>query len=432
MEGLKSLLASKKKALKTESNTPNASRYTKRAELEARELKRRREEEAEDMKRKEKLRKQRGGAAPGAGTTPDDANRAGEHARAARDASTSVAVPAEVLALTQDEVTRRLRLLKEPKRLFGEKDEDRLVRLVNAEKSFRAVEEDAGGQQANLHLMFERQEKEAALQELAEKAKTQGNEAREGTAPDDAGDELMASFKRAAEAAAELAMSTEELIDKRIQDWMQEWANELARRPPEERMTAAGKQADVRYKETKEYFRPLHARLQKKTIDAELLAGLKLITDAMKERNYLHAYKIYMGVAIGNSPWPIGVTHIGLHERAGRERIGHKKNSRSTTHIMTDEASRKYIQALKRLMTFCQRKYPTDPSRCMDFDANNALGDGRSNKLLLLEAEAAGDTGTNRDKAVPLPQTERWENVVKAELRRQEKEAERREKGARV
>ena len=93
-------------------------------------------------------------------------------------------------------------------------------------------------------------------------------------------------------------------------------------------------------------------------------------------------------------------------------------------------ASRKYIQALKRLMTFCQRKYPTDPSRCMDFDANNALGDGRSNKLLLLEAEAAGDTGTNRDKAVPLPQTERWENVVKAELRRQEKE--RIEKGGRA
>ena len=157
-------------------------------------------------------------------------------------------------------------------------------------------------------------------------------------------DELMASFKRAAEAAAELAMSTEDIIDKRIQNWMQEWANELARRAPEERMTAAGKQADVRYKETKEYFRPLHARLQKKTIDTELLAGLKLITDAMKERNYLHAYKIYMGVAIGNSPWPIGVTHIGLHERAGRERIGHKKNAQSTTHIMTDEASRKYIQ----------------------------------------------------------------------------------------
>ena len=32
-------------------------------------------------------------------------------------------------------------------------------------------------------------------------------------------------------------------------------------------------------------------------------------------------------------------------------------------HIMNDEATRKFIQAIKRLMTFCQRRYPTDPSR---------------------------------------------------------------------
>jgi len=88
---------------------------------------------------------------------------------------------------------------------------------------------------------------------------------------------------------------------------------------------------------------------------------------------------------------------------------------------MADEASRKYIQALKRLMTFVQRRYPTDPSRCMDFDANNSLGDGRSNKLLLLEAEAAGDPGTKLGKPVPLPETARWKNVISAELRRQEK-----------
>lgn len=30
---------------------------------------------------------------------------------------------------------------------------------------------------------------------------------------------------------------------------------------------------------------------------------------------------------------------------------------------MNDEATRKFIQAIKRLMTFCQRRYPTDPSR---------------------------------------------------------------------
>jgi len=386
MDGLRGLLAKKKAELRPrslqEENAP--SKYVKRSVLEERELKRRREEEREDTERKQALlqeRKKRLGVKESAPDIDDLAG--GGREGNPTDASTSVAVPPEILALSHDEVTRRLRLLKEPKRLFGETDNDRYVRLALAEKSFRVVEEDAGGQQANLHLLFERQEKEEIerkLKEAADRNETgpaadAGNAAAAGTQQTSDDDELMASFKRAAEVAAELALSTEDIIDRRIKNWMEEWARELARRSPEEKATAAGKQADVRYKETKEYFRPLHSRLQKKTIDTDLLAGLKIITDAMKERNYLHAYKIYMGVAIGNSPWPIGVTHIGLHERANRERIGHKKNEQGKTHIMADEASRKYIQALKRLMTFVQRRYPTDPSRCMDFDANNSLGD---------------------------------------------------------
>lgn len=31
----------------------------------------------------------------------------------------------------------------------------------------------------------------------------------------------------------------------------------------------------------------------------------------MRERNYLHANDIYLKLAIGNSPWPIGVTQVG-------------------------------------------------------------------------------------------------------------------------
>lgn len=31
--------------------------------------------------------------------------------------------------------------------------------------------------------------------------------------------------------------------------------------------------------------------------------------------------QIYMGVAVGNAAWPIGVTQVGLHERSAREKI---------------------------------------------------------------------------------------------------------------
>jgi len=50
---------------------------------------------------------------------------------------------------------------------------------------------------------------------------------------------------------------------------------------------------------------------------------------------------------------------VGIHERSAREKI----HSNQIAHVLNDETQRKYIQAFKRIMTFCQRKYPTDPSK---------------------------------------------------------------------
>lgn len=43
-----------------------------------------------------------------------------------------------------------------------------------------------------------------------------------------------------------------------------------------------------------------------------------------------------------------------IHERSGREKIF----SSNVAHVLNDEVSRKYIQSLKRLMTFAQTRYP--------------------------------------------------------------------------
>ena len=86
----------------------------------------------------------------------------------------------------------------------------------------------------------------------------------------------------------------------------------------------------------------------------------------------------------GNNPWPIGVTSVGIHERSSREKISHVMNG--AAHIMNDEATRKYLQAIKRLLTFVQRAYPTDPSRCIDFDGfrnpSRGAAGGGSDKLV--------------------------------------------------
>lgn len=45
-------------------------------------------------------------------------------------------------------------------------------------------------------------------------------------------------------------------------------------------------------------------------------------------------------MAIGNAPWPIGVTMVGIHARTGREKIF----SKHVAHVLNDETQRKYIQ----------------------------------------------------------------------------------------
>ena len=48
----------------------------------------------------------------------------------------------------------------------------------------------------------------------------------------------------------------------------------------------------------------------------------------------------YLEMAIGNAPWPIGVTMVGIHARTGREKIF----ARNVAHVLNDETQRKYIQ----------------------------------------------------------------------------------------
>ncbi len=68
------------------------------------------------------------------------------------------------------------------------------------------------------------------------------------------------------------------------------------------------------------------------------------------------------------------MTSVGIHERSAREKISHVMNG--AAHVMNNEATRKYLQGLKRLLTFMQRAHPTDPSRSVEFDGYKDAGRG--------------------------------------------------------
>ena len=58
----------------------------------------------------------------------------------------------------------------------------------------------------------------------------------------------------------------------------------------------------------------------------------------------------------------MGITGTGIHERQGRQHLREDK----VAHVMNDETQRKFLQSIKRLMTFSQRARPPDaPSKCV-------------------------------------------------------------------
>lgn len=64
---------------------------------------------------------------------------------------------------------------------------------------------------------------------------------------------------------------------------------------------------------------------------------------------------------------------------------------------MHDEQTRKYLQSIKRLLTFAQRKHPALPSMCWEFNS----GVQGSDKQALLEAEKVEDLRQLTEKAIP-------------------------------
>ncbi|KAI8886736.1 Prp18-domain-containing protein [Backusella circina FSU 941] len=135
---------------------------------------------------------------------------------------------------------------------------------------------------------------------------------------------------------------------------LEEWEEAMLARPEEEKRSGAGKKAAVMQKQTTEYIKPLMRQLKKRTLEPDILARVAEIASRMQNRLYRDAQDAYLQLSIGNAPWPIGVTMVGIHERSAREKIF----SSQVAHVLNDETSRKWIQSVKRLMTFIQSKYP--------------------------------------------------------------------------
>ncbi|PKK29114.1 pre-mRNA processing factor 18 [Columba livia] len=156
-----------------------------------------------------------------------------------------------------------------------------------------------------------------------------------------------------------------DIITKFLKFLLGVWAKELNAREDYVKRGVQGKLNSATQKQTESYLRPLFRKLRKRTLPADIKESITDIIKFMLQREYVKANDAYLQMAIGNAPWPIGVTMVGIHARTGREKIF----SKHVAHVLNDETQRKYIQGLKRLMTICQKHFPTDPSKCVEYNA---------------------------------------------------------------
>ncbi|MES1903668.1 MAG: Pre-mRNA-splicing factor 18 [Paramarteilia canceri] len=100
-------------------------------------------------------------------------------------------------------------------------------------------------------------------------------------------------------------------------------------------------------------------------LNSDIMVTLVKILKHLINRSYIEANNAYLELAIGNAPWPIGVTMSTIHNRPGKDKIA----TNNVAHVLNDETQRKYLQAFKRIMRWCQILFPTDPSRSVDYSA---------------------------------------------------------------
>ncbi|WFD27854.1 hypothetical protein MNAN1_002860 [Malassezia nana] len=137
---------------------------------------------------------------------------------------------------------------------------------------------------------------------------------------------------------------------------LEDWEVELEKRPDIVKRSEKGQKMTDLHVQTATNLKPLFKLLRRRSVDSDVLLHIAEIVHYMQQREYRKANDAYLQLSIGNAPWPIGITMAGIHERSADEKLYTSK----VAHVLNDEVSRKYIQSLKRLMTFAQSHYPPD------------------------------------------------------------------------
>ncbi|KAL2262424.1 hypothetical protein VTK26DRAFT_1374 [Humicola hyalothermophila] len=229
----------------------------------------------------------------------------------------------DVVDIPEEELIRKLRELGEPAVLFGE---GHAARLRRYHKVARGLDPAAAGPIATTLLPVEEKDMKVPA-----------------TPPP-------ASDKKARRHLYRQLASYFNMV-------LREWELALARENNAD--TFAGQAALRAMQSSKETMRPLFRKFESGDLDESILEAIVEIVRAAQERRYVDANDGYLRLSIGKAAWPIGVTMVGIHERSAREKL----HGGERGHIMGSETTRKYLQSIKRCLTFAQVRWPPEDIR---------------------------------------------------------------------
>ncbi|KAL0006024.1 hypothetical protein SO802_013585 [Lithocarpus litseifolius] len=395
MEVLKQEILKKKQSLKEDTG---GRKFFKRSELEQKQIQKLRDQEKLELQAKSN--RQSSSSSTTTTNASATANTSSSTAAAATTSSLTDEQNIDNLVLPRQEVIRRLRFLKQPITLFGEDDTARLDRLKYVLKNgLFEVDSDMTEGQTNdfLRDIVEPRKRQRSGMMMSERKRQKGEEDKDGGGGVDelsgGGDNdkdlkrMKANFDELCEEDKILVFFNRLLTERR---------QELDEMGEAEKRTAKGKSMVATFKQCARYLNPLFKFCRKKVLPDDIRQALMLVVECCLKRDYLAGMEHYIRLAIGNAPWPIGVTMVGIHERSAREKI----YTNSVAHVMNDETTRKYLQSVRRLMTFCQRRYPALPSKAVEF---NSLANGSDLQSLLAEERISGGNLASEERLRIMP-----------------------------
>lgn len=173
-----------------------------------------------------------------------------------------------------------------------------------------------------------------------------------------------------------------ELILAYFKRLFRQWERKLQSRPDDVKRSTKGKLQSINLAQAGEHLKPFWEGLERRDLAMDILIRIAEVCKHLQSNAFHRANDTYIRccqfnirffntltigsyythhrLSIGNAPWPIGVTgsgkdlfDAGMHARVGDDKI----RTDEVAHVLNDETTRKWIQSVKRLMTFAEESY---------------------------------------------------------------------------